>query len=79
MTTMIKHILLVVLFGLGTLTQAAEPQKSPAVLLQEALYQEVTEGNLDKAKFTITAGARLNQTAGSVGSRITIEGSGFAV
>jgi hypothetical protein len=40
---------------------------------------EDEEGNLDKAKFTITAGAKLNQTAGAVGSRVTIEGSGFAV
>jgi len=40
---------------------------------------EDEDGNLDKAKFTITAGAKLNQTEGSVGSRIAIEGSGFAV
>jgi hypothetical protein len=40
---------------------------------------EDEEGNLDKAKFTITAGAKLNQTAGSVGSKINIEGSGFAI
>ena len=34
-------------------------------------------GNVDKVKFTITAGASLSQTAGSVGSRITVKGSGF--
>ena len=37
-----------VLLGLGVLA-IAETAKSPAVLLQEALYQEQTEGNLDKA------------------------------
>lgn len=35
------------------------------------------QGNIDKAKFIITAGASLNQTAGSVGSRLTVRGSGF--
>ncbi len=44
----IGHILLAVLLGLGVLTQAGT-EKSPAVLFQEALYQEETEGNLDKA------------------------------
>ena len=44
------RILLVILLGLGALTQAAEEaKKSPAILLQEAIYQEQTEGNLDKA------------------------------
>ena len=42
------HILLAALLGLGALAQAV-PEKSPAVMLQEALYQEQTEGNLDKA------------------------------
>ncbi len=42
------HILLAALLGLGALAGAAT-QKSPAVMLQEALYQEQTEGNLDKA------------------------------
>lgn len=36
-------------------------------------------GNLDKVKFVTTAGASLNQTSGSVGSRLTVHGSGFAV
>lgn len=34
-------------------------------------------GNLDKAKFITTAGARLNQTEGSIGTRLTVRGSGF--
>jgi tetratricopeptide (TPR) repeat protein len=41
-------ILLAVLLGLGALTDAAET-KHPAILLQEALYEEETAGNLDKA------------------------------
>lgn len=45
----IRHILLAVLLGLGALTHAAENTKSPAVLLQEAIYQEETAGDLDKA------------------------------
>ncbi|MBL7215118.1 MAG: tetratricopeptide repeat protein [Phycisphaerae bacterium] len=45
----IGHILLVVLLGLGVMTQAAETEKSPAILLQEAIYQEETAGDLDKA------------------------------
>ena len=45
----IGHILLAVLLGLGALTHAAENTKNPAVLLQEAIYQEETAGNLDKA------------------------------
>jgi len=34
-------------------------------------------GNIDKAKFVTTAGASLDQTSGSVGSRLTVSGSGF--
>ncbi len=34
-------------------------------------------GNIDKAKFVTTAGASLDQTSGSVGSRLTVRGSGF--
>ena len=41
--------ILAVLMGLCPLLSAAETAKSPAILLQEALYQEQTEGNLDKA------------------------------
>jgi hypothetical protein len=36
-------------------------------------------GNLDKVKFITTAGASLNQTTGSVGSRVNVHGNGFAV
>ncbi len=35
--------------------------------------------NVDKVKFTVTAGASLSQTTGSVGSTITVRGSGFEV
>jgi len=45
----IGHILLAAVLGLGTLIQAEETAQSPAVLLQEALYQEQTAGDLDKA------------------------------
>ena len=38
---------------------------------------EDEDDNLDKAKFVIAAGARLNQIVGSVGTEITISGSGF--
>jgi hypothetical protein len=34
-------------------------------------------GNIDKAKFVTTAGASLDQSSGSVGSRLTVRGSGF--
>ena len=39
---------------------------------------EDSQGNVDKVKFTVTAGANLSQTGGAVGSRITVRGSGFA-
>lgn len=45
----IGHILLAVVLGLGALVQATDTATSPAVLLQEALYQEQTAGDLDKA------------------------------
>lgn len=35
------------------------------------------EDNVDKVKFTVTAGANLSQSSGSVGSNLTIRGSGF--
>jgi len=35
------------------------------------------EGNVDKVKFTVTAGANLSQSSGSVGSNLTVRGSGF--
>jgi hypothetical protein len=38
---------------------------------------EDEEDNLDKAKFTVTAGANLNQTTGSVGTKVTVRGTGF--
>lgn len=41
--------MLAVLLGMSPLLQAAEDGKNPAVLLQEAIYQEETEGDLDKA------------------------------
>ena len=41
--------MLAVLLGLCPLLSAAKTGKSPAILLQEALYQEETEGDLDKA------------------------------
>ena len=45
-----RHILLVVLAGWIALAQAAKvEEKSPAVLMREAIYQEESEGNLDKA------------------------------
>ncbi len=34
-------------------------------------------GNIDKARFTTTAGASLSQTTGSVDSRLTVHGTGF--
>jgi len=34
-------------------------------------------GNIDVAKFTITAGANLDKTTDSVGSQLTVKGSGF--
>lgn len=45
----IGHMLLAVMLGLSSLGQAGEAGKSPAVLLQEAIYQEQTAGDLDKA------------------------------
>jgi hypothetical protein len=36
-------------------------------------------GNVDQVKFTITAGVSLSQTTGSVGSQLTIKGSGFKI
>lgn len=44
----IRYILLAMQI-LGAVGWAAENEKSPATLLQEAVYQEETEGNLDKA------------------------------
>ena len=41
--------ILAILLGLSPFMQAAETEKSPAILLQEAIYQEETEGDLDKA------------------------------
>lgn len=41
--------MLTVLLGLSPFMQAADTVKSPAILLQEALYQEETEGDLNKA------------------------------
>ncbi|MHC5164225.1 MAG: tetratricopeptide repeat protein, partial [Planctomycetota bacterium] len=38
-----------IVLGLSPLLLAAEGEESPTVLYQEALYQEETEGNLDKA------------------------------
>jgi len=35
------------------------------------------EGNVDKVKFTVTAGANLSQSSGSIGSKLTVRGSGF--
>jgi hypothetical protein len=37
------------------------------------------QGNTDKIKFTVTAGASLSQTAGSIGSKVTVKGSGFKI
>ncbi len=35
------------------------------------------DGNVDRVRFTITAGASLSQSAGSVGTELTVKGSGF--
>ena len=51
------------------------PQASPE-LYEIRVVDE--QGNPAKSSFTITAGAVLSQTEGSVGSRITITGSGFS-
>ena len=40
---------------------------------------EDDDGNTDKAKFTITTGAGLNQTTGSVGTEVTVTGTGFTI
>lgn len=37
------------------------------------------QGNTDKIRFTVTAGASLSQTTGSVGSKVTVKGSGFKI
>jgi hypothetical protein len=39
---------------------------------------EDEEDNVDKVKFTVTAGARLSLTQGAVGDRVTVRGTGFA-
>lgn len=37
------------------------------------------QGNVDKIKFTVTAGVSLSQTNGAVGSKVTLKGSGFKI
>ena len=50
------------------------PEVMPGTYYVKALDKD---GNLDKLKFITTAGAKLNQTAGSVGGELTVSGSGF--
>ena len=50
------------------------PEVRPATYDVKALDEY---GNIDKAKFITTAGASLNQTEGSVGTRLNVRGSGF--
>ena len=50
------------------------PDMKPATFDVRAVDEE---GNIDTAKFTITAGASLDQTTGSVGTELTVKGSGF--
>lgn len=45
----IGNILFIGMLVMNTVSQLPAEEKSPAILLQEALYQEETEGNLDKA------------------------------
>jgi len=40
---------------------------------------EDKEGNIDKVKFTVTAGANLSHNTGSVGSQLIVKGNGFKV
>ena len=40
---------------------------------------EDEDGNTDKAEFTITTGAGLNQTTGNIGTEVTVTGTGFAI
>lgn len=37
------------------------------------------DGNIDKVKFIATAGANLSQSTGSVGTKLTVRGSGFKI
>ncbi len=50
------------------------PQVNSAIYDVKALDEL---GNLDKTQFTTTAGASLNQSTGSVGSTLTVRGTGF--
>lgn len=46
---------------------------------QYDIKAEDGEGNIDKVKFSVTAGANLSQNTGSVGSQLTVKGNGFQV
>jgi hypothetical protein len=50
------------------------PKVRPGLYDIKALDED---GNIDKARFTATAGASLSQNTGSIGSRLTVQGTGF--